>query len=307
MKPKYIEFSGKHPKEKKENRIYSEQPGSSWQSYGASYSDEFLKLDCDDYNHDTGLLENTVNEVPASNVIKEILDSLGVKYNGIATEHGKHFFFRKPKALENLNKNKMNWVCPLGIRLEWKLPTSDDHIPLVINGNKRTFFKGAVDNTDLDELPAFLYPLQKSKQKPFELNFPEGDRTGRLGGYIFHLVNKGYTADETFQIIRLMNDFIFENPIPEDTLNAEILNESTFAKASDAERQTTRKDVSPESFRAFLTEKGMFLRYNELLNIVEYGNIPDEEEYREITDVQNTMPIQLQNDFKKVHRTQGNQ
>lgn len=295
MRPRYMEFNGKHPAAKKEERESLERPKDSWKSYGVSYSEEFLKVDCDDYSHKTGNLENIVNGRAASDVVQEILDFLDIKYNAIATDNGKHFFFRKPEKLED--KNRVNWFCPLGIRLEWKFPSSDDHIPLKINGIERTFFKGSVDNTDIDELPPFLYPLQKGNTKPFELIFPEGDRTGRLGGYIFHLVDKGYTAEQAFQIVELMNNFTFEIPIPEDILKAQILNDSTFAKAVAAEKQTKRKDVSPESFRAFLTEKGMSLRYNELLNMVEFENIP--EEYDNINDVQNVMPIQLQQDFKK--------
>ena len=115
MKPKYIEFYGKHPAAKKEDRKPLKQPDSGWNSYGVSYSREFLKLDCDDYSHKTDELENIVNGRPASDVVKDILDSLGIKYNGIATEHGKHFFFRRPERLEERNKQK--WVCPIGIEL----------------------------------------------------------------------------------------------------------------------------------------------------------------------------------------------
>lgn len=295
MKPKYIEFNGKHPKNKKEDRVYLDKPNPKWKSSGASYSTEYMKVDVDDYNHKTGELENAVKGKPASDVIVEILDFLKVKYNAIATEHGKHFFFKKPSALAPINK--INWVCLLGIRLEWKFPSSDDHIPLMINGVERKFIKGSIDNTDVDELPAFLYPLQKSVKKPFELSFPQGDRTGRLGGYIFYLIDVGFSADQAFQIIEIMNRFTFDEPIPEDILKAQILNDSTYEKALTSEEKKEKKDVSPESFKAFLNEKGITLKYNELLNIVEYENIPDE--YRNIKDVQNVMPIQLQQDFKK--------
>lgn len=294
MRPKYIEFNGKHPKNKKEDRVYLEKPNQKWKSFGASYSTEYMKVDIDDYDHKTGELENIVKGKPASDVIVEILDFLKVKYNAIATEHGKHFFFKKPATLASTNK--INWVCPLGIRLEWKFPFSDDHIPLMINGVERKFIKGSIDNTDVDELPAFLYPLQKSVKKPFELSFPQGDRTGRLGGYIFYLIDVGFSTEQVFQIIEIMNRFTFDTPIPEDTLKAQILNDSTYEKALTSEKKE-KKDVSPESFKAFLNEKGITLKYNELLNIVEYENIPDE--YRNIKDVQNVMPIQLQQDFKK--------
>lgn len=51
----------------------------------------------------------------------------------------------------------------MGIKCEWKFPASDDHIPLKVNGVERKFFKGSIDNTEIDKLPFFLYPLQMDK------------------------------------------------------------------------------------------------------------------------------------------------
>lgn len=241
MNPKYIEFNGKHSASKKDDRVYLGEPKKNWNSYGASYDSEFLKVDIDDFNHKTSEIEEPLHGNPRSDTIVEILDSLGIKYNGIKTEHGKHLFFRVPEEMEQ--KNKINWYCSLNIKCEWKFPASDDHISLKINGVERQFFKGSIDNTDIDELPPFLYPLQKYKNKPFELDFPEGDRTQKLGAYLFYLIKKGYEADQAFQIIRLMNKFVFENPIPENTLDAEILNESTLNKLQEQHEERANKSV----------------------------------------------------------------
>lgn len=244
MKPKYVEFNGKHPAATKEKRRYYDEPQKKWISYGASYSPEFLKVDIDDFSHKTGEIEEPIHGKPRSDAIVAILDSLGIRYNGIATEHGKHLFFRVPDKMEQ--RNKINWYCPLGVKCEWKFPiiTSDDHIPLKINGVEREFFKGSITNEDIDELPPLLYPLQGYKNKPFMLDFPEGDRTQKLGAYVFYLVGKGYTADQAFQIVRLMNSYIFENPIPDNTLNAEILNDSTLKKLQEQEKEKADKNLS---------------------------------------------------------------
>lgn len=297
MKPEYIEFNGKHPMAAKENRHYYDEPQKSWISYGASYSADFLKIDIDDYTHGTGELEEPVCGKPRSDAIIAILESLHIKYNAIKTEHGRHLFFRTPACLER--KNKMNWYSPLGIKAEWKFPSSDDHIPLVINGIERRFFKGSITNEDVDELPPFLYPLQKSKTRPFDMNFVKGDRTQNLWNYLFNLVRKKYTAEQAFQIVRLMNEYIFESPIPERTLEAEILNNSTLEKLQKEEASTPKKEISPDSFRGLISEKGMFIRYNELLNIVEFDNLPDEPEFQDINDLQNQMPTALQYAFRK--------
>ena len=291
MNPKYIKFDGKHPAARKESRQYYDKPRKGWNSYGASYSTAFFKLDIDDFNHKTGEIEEPIHGRPRSDTVVAILDSLGIRYNGIATEHGKHLFFRVPEGMEQKNKGS-RWLCPLGIKCEWKFPASDDHIPLKINGVERKFFKGSITNEDIDELPPFLYPLQMDNAK-FKVEFPEGDRTQRLGAYIFYLVGKGYTAEQAFQIVRLMNTYVFENPIPDNTLDAEILNESTLKKAqSQEEKRVKKKEVSPDTFKNFLDEMGMSIQYNELLNIVEFVNVPVE--ILDMTDTQNIMPIALQ-------------
>lgn len=295
MNARYIAFSGKHPASKKEDRHYTDTP-PKFGDYGAAYSPEYLKVDIDDFNHKTGELEGPIHGKARSEAIVAVLDDLGIKYNGIVTENGKHLFFRVPKELEKKNKNP-RWLCPLGIKMEWKFPESDDHIPLRVNGIERKFFKGAIDNENVDELPYFLYPLQMDNAS-FKVEFPEGNRTQHLGGYLFYLVGKkGYSAEQAFEIVRLMNKYIFESPIPDDSMNSQILNDSTFNKLISMESDTKNKDVNPGTFRRFLSELGMSIRYNELLNIIEFENIP--EEYKSVTDVQNVMPIKLQYGFRQ--------
>lgn len=100
MKPKYIMFNGKHPAAKKEERQYTDRPRKNWNGYGVSYSSEYLKLDIDDFNHKTGELEESIHGNPKSAAVVSMLDSMGIRYNGIATEHGKHLFFRVPEGME---------------------------------------------------------------------------------------------------------------------------------------------------------------------------------------------------------------
>lgn len=202
MNPKFIEFNGKHPAAPKDKRVYCDHPRKSWKSYGASYDPAFCKVDFDDTDHKTGELIEAIRGNPRSDTILAVLDCSKASANIIQTEHGKHVFFRVPAGMER--KNKQNWYCALGIKAEWKFPESDDHIPLQINGIERKFIRGSITNTNVSELPIYLRPLQKSKNKPFDLDFPKGDRTQKLGAYVFYLVSKGFTAEQSFETIRLM-------------------------------------------------------------------------------------------------------
>ena len=227
-------------------------------------------MDIDDFNHSTGELEEPIHGKPRSDIVVAMLDNIGIRYNGVRTEHGKHLFFRTPEGMEQ--KNKVNWYCPLCVRMEWKFPVSDDHIPLKVNGVEREFFKGSLYNEDIDELPPFLYPLQKSKGQgktrgsTFDLDFPQGGRTQKLGAYLFHLAReKKYSADQAFQIVELMNQYIFEQPIPTNILDSQILNDSTRQKIQEQhkEKNLTHSDIAKEIIDRFdlITVNGEFYAY----------------------------------------------
>ncbi len=296
----YIEFNGKHPagfKNPEPNqspRKYYPKVNPRWDSYGCSYKPEFLKVDIDDYNHKTGEIDEPIKGKPRSEAVIALLDSLNIKYNGIRTEHGKHLFFRKPEALEA--KNKQNWYCPVGVKMEWKFPTSDDHIPLQINRVKREFFRGSLENDDVDELPFFLFPLQGLHSKPFDLDFPSGKRTQKIGAYLFHLVQKkGYSVEQAFQIIELMNGYVFADPIPEETLKAEILNEKTMNKLKESQKDNapSHSEVAHE-----VAEHFQLMTVNGTMYDYENGVYLPFDESR-ITEYLTTMKPKLNGNFEK--------
>lgn len=260
MNPKFIEFNGKHPAAPKDKRVYYDHPQKSWKSYGASYRFGIVKWDIDDYDHKTGELIEPIRGKPRSDAIIALLDFLKIPYNAIQTEHGKQIFLLIPSDMER--KHKINWYCALGIKGEWKFPESDDHIPLVINGIERKFIRGSLTNNNIGEFPIFLLPLQKSKNKPFDLDFPKGDRTQKLGAYVFYLVNKGFTAEQAFKTIRFMNQFVFEEPIPEDILNAQILNESTLKKAQEQQQTRESKSLSQSDLAKEIIERFNLITVN---------------------------------------------
>ena len=55
----------------------------------------------------------------------------------------------------------------------------------------------------------------------------------------------------------------------------------------------------------FILETGMFITYNELLNIIEFHNLPDEPSFQNIKDYQNQMPTMLQYAFRRYTGTKN--
>lgn len=289
----YWKSNGKQPIGKEENRIlYSVPPEGD---HVAVYTDRTIaRVDIDDYSHKTGEIEEPIKDKPRSEAILQYLNSKNYKYSAIRTEHGIHIIMHLPKAFE-ISSNRQNWYCAMGIKIEVHVTKVFE--PIVINGIHRQFIKGGFD-TDIDELPPCLFPIQKSIDKPFLMQFEAGDRNNHFSEYAFHLANKGFSAEAVKEVIEAINDFVCEEPLEASEIET-ILRPETMQKLQEIESINNNGAVSPEVFRSFLQKIGLKLKYNELLNIVEYENIPDLEGYRDITDIQNVMPIQLQYDFKK--------
>jgi len=153
MKWDYIEFNGKHPKATRESRVYSDSPDPSWVDYGVRYPEGYLKVDIDDRDHKTGALEDPIKGKPRSAAVVELLQALNIHFTGIQTDHGVHLIFKAPDPEHLARKNKQNWISLINVKMEWKFPESDDHIPLQINGIERKIFS---DEADPDTLPEAL-------------------------------------------------------------------------------------------------------------------------------------------------------
>lgn len=295
----YWKSKGKIPQGKEENRILHTEPPEG--DYVAVYQEgKIARIDIDDFSHKTGDIEEPIKGKPRSEVVLNYLDFYGYKYSGIRTEHGVHVIMNLPDSFE-IPSNRSNWYCALGIKIEVHVTKVFE--PMVVNGIQRTFFKGGFDSV-VDRLPPALFPLQKSKEKPFRMVFESGDRNNHFSEYAFHLVNAGLTADAVKEVIESINKFILEEPLSDSEIET-ILRPETMEKLMNIEEQQKNGSASPEVFKKFLKSLGMSIRYNELLNIVEYENIPSESEFQNITDVQNVMPIKLMYEFRKFTKKQN--
>ena len=221
-------------------------------------------VDVDDYNHQTGELDDPIRGKARSDAVISFLDSCGYKYNGIRTENGVHLEFRYPSQFE-ITANKNGWVCPLGVKIEVKVTKPVELVR--VNGIERQCFKGSIGNCDIDELPPALYPIQKSKERPFHMDFGSGNRNNTLSAFALHLPKEGISAEETVRIIKGMNQFVLEDPVSEDELNT-ILRPETLQKIRHnellrQEKNLTQVQIGQEVIDQFgiVTVQGQMYRY----------------------------------------------
>ena len=286
----YIRTNGKAPLEPEERlTIYKNPPPGD---HAALYTPEIIQIDVDDRDKNTFELVDPIHGVGRSEAVKAALDACGVNYNEIVTERGRHFIFRKPGAFE-IVANRNNWISAIGVEIEAKVTKAKEI--LKIGNIARTHARGGFDNVP-DELLAFLWPIQKRKCKPFDMDFSTGKRNNRLSEYAFHLRSKhGFSVEQINQTIRMVNQFVLDDPLGDDEIDL-ILRQDTMDKL---EEIGAKKDkfLLEDAFLDYLDHSKIKIKYNGLLNVVEYFNLPDE--CLRITDISNAMPIQLTNDMRR--------
>lgn len=291
----YWKSHGKIPDGKEENRVLLNEPPESGDYCAVYQEDLIVRYDIDDYGHKTGELVDAVKGKPRSEAVLKYLDDHEYHYVAIRTEHGVHIVMLLPEVFK-ITSNKLNWFCAMGIKLEAHVTKVFE--PMKVNGVERQIIKGNLLDADIDPSAPALIPLQKGKEKPFLMEFQEGDRNNHLSEYAFYLSRSGLQTDDIKEVIEAINHYIMEEPLEDSEIDT-ILRPETMEKLTDIEEQQKNGSASPEVFRKFLKSLGMSIKYNELLNIVEYENIPNEAEYQSITDVQNVMPIKLMYEFRK--------
>ena len=111
-----------------------------------------------------------------------------------------------------------------------------------MNGVNRIWAMGDLFNEDIDFIPKELWPLQKSKNKPFDLNMDNARNNG-FSSYAFHLANKGYDVDEIVSVIHGVNDYVLETPLGLDELDT-VLREGTLNKIGEIIGQRNQKNLS---------------------------------------------------------------
>ena len=145
----------------------------------------------------------------------------------------------------------------------------------------------------LDELPFYDRPMKSGEKHQF-LGMAEGDgRQDGLFTFMLPMKGAGFTYEQYHEAADLINRFVFAEPLTHEFDNAVRREAWDDLPTDDGEK----KPVNPQTFKRFLTVKGMGMKFNELLNIIEFFSVP--KEFGKVTDIQNMMPIILQYAFRE--------
>ena len=234
----YIRTRGKARLEKEEDQTLYPSPPEG--DYAALYvPGAVARVDIDDFSHKTGEIEEPIHGEPRSTAVLNYLNENRFKYNAIRTEHGIHLVMRMPEKFQIQRNNE--YFCALGVKIE--VHVNGVFEPLQVNGIKRQFIEGSIENDDIDPLPPALYPVQSARKKKFQLTFEAGGRNNRLSEYAFFLCQCGLTAEQTKDSILAMNAFVLEDPLPNDEIET-ILRPDTLEKLKRISEETATRNLS---------------------------------------------------------------
>ena len=208
----YVPTKGKIPLEKyKAVDNLLETPPTSGDYAGLLFED-VVQIDIDDQED--------------AKVVRRIVEAEKLQCNILKTTRGLHFYFRNTVVQ---NKTVKSYL-PIGIRCDASIGAKSALVPLRVDGKDREWLQ-RVD--ELDDLPSWMQPI-KIRNITFTGMGPGDGRNQELFNYILRLQTFGFNKVEIRDILRLINTYVFNEPLPQKELDAigrdEAFNEDVFYK-----------------------------------------------------------------------------
>ena len=240
----YLPTNGKEPKRKFRNRLPLEAV-QDLESYAGVLSKETVLIDIDDYEESEKLLR--------------LVDELGVKCDVFETSRGKHFVLRNGDMLERCSTKS---PLAVGLTADIKIGKKNSTQVLKIDGKLRK----KIRTCDIpDVVPLWMKPL-KSRSKKF-VAMEEGDgRNQELFNYILTLQSNSLTVEECREVIRLINKYVLNEPLPDSELEVILRDESLQAPNFFKDGKFMHNE-----FGDFLIRNNHIIRINNQLHIYKEG------------------------------------
>ncbi|MEL7609516.1 MAG: phage/plasmid primase, P4 family [Bacillota bacterium] len=136
----------------------------------------------------------------------------GIKCQIMQTTRGRHFWFAVAEPL----KNSVKTMTGIGLHADYRSWGKRAQVCVKFLGEWREWLTDWSWD-ELDELPRWLRPLRQDRWKFYEMG--EGDgRNQALFDYQIELSKRAFTQGEAAEIIRLINQYILREPLPEKEL-----------------------------------------------------------------------------------------
>lgn len=168
--------------------------------YAGILAENIILVDIDDHDQ--------------SEILMNIVEDLQLDCRVYQTTRGRHFLFKNDNKVSQCHTG-VKLVC--GLTADIKVGLKNSYSILKFNGEDRFVEWDVEGGHDYQTLPSFLLPIKKCDIDL--LNLGEGDgRNSTLYEYILKLNQLGISKDESREILKLINKYIFKTPLDESEL-----------------------------------------------------------------------------------------
>lgn len=210
MELRYIILNGKTPIESLSDGGHPIEEVEQYEHLGLLIPKPYVVLDIDSREE--------------ADLLLDIVRSEHVKCGVMQTPHGAHFWFKSDTEMKNSVKTRLA-IGLTGDFRSWG--TKQGRAKLSYTRVKRDgkWCEWLIEPNDIGEFPHWLRPVHKGADFA---HMEAGDgRNQELFNYILALTQRGFTQEQTKETLRIINDYVFLEPLEESEL-ATITRDESF-------------------------------------------------------------------------------
>lgn len=174
--------------------------------------------------------------------LEKILYIKGIKFWSNESKQGTHFIFKNTEEVMKNRGTFAGMLTPIGIRADGR-GSNKGYIILPANDEKFRQWKDW-SAEEIDELPFFLRPLRPAKDDdPIFIDMPQGggsDALVKIRGIA--CATNMITNEQSVEALRIINEIIWANPMPEDMFNATVAREMKYENVQKADGTGPKKE-----------------------------------------------------------------
>lgn len=213
-------------------------------------------------------------------IIKAIVFGMNLPVRMMQTTRGVHVWFKMPEGTPL--KCGIKQRLAIGIYSDRKSGGKNAYVKIRDHGVDRTWIK-AIPYEDCMILPKWLLPITGVKSDGFGFRgWKSGDgRNQGLFNYVIYLQSKGFLKEEIRETIRIINRYVFAEPLSDEEMD-KILRDESFPKTDaevrgEASAKAASRGFSHNTFGDELIQMYHIITYNGVSYIYEDGYYQREE------------------------------
>ena len=158
-------------------------------------------------------------------IVFDILQACKIKFSFMTGRKGGHFIFKNVRGIKSISAGEL---CSLGLTVDVRC-NEKGYIILPENDTDRKW--GTISN-DVSDVPFFLVPIAKLKVQNEFVGMSEGGRNDALLKHMLSLIDYApqLSLDEKCETIRIINRFLFANPLTDIELQKTVLRDDILKK-----------------------------------------------------------------------------